>query len=36
MGFNEHEPRQTLEDGEGQESLVCRSPWGYEELCMTW
>ena len=36
MGFNEYELGQTLEDGEGQEILVCCSPWGHEELCMTW
>ena len=33
---NEHELGQTLGDGEGQESLACCSPWGFEELDMTW
>ena len=27
---------QTPGDSEGQESLVCCSPWGLEELDMTW
>ena len=27
---------QTLGDGEGHGSLVCCSPWGPEELDMTW
>ena len=26
-----HEFEQTLEDAEGQASLVCCSPWGYKE-----
>ena len=30
-----HEFKQTLEDSEGQESLVCFSPWGHKELDMT-
>ena len=30
--LNGHESEQTLEDGEGQESLVCSSPWGHREL----
>ena len=30
--LNGHEFEQTLEDGEGQESLVCCSPWGHKEL----
>ena len=34
--FNEHEPGQTLGDGERQESLACCSPWGHKELDMTW
>ena len=34
--FNEHEPGQTLGDGERQESLACCSPWGRKELDMTW
>ena len=29
-GFNEHEFEQTPEDGKGQESLVCCSPWGHK------
>ena len=28
---NEHEFEQTLGDSEGQESLVCYSPWGRKE-----
>ena len=28
---NGHEFEQTLEDGEGQGSLVCCSPWGHKE-----
>ena len=28
---NEHEFEQTLEDGEGQGSLACYSPWGCKE-----
>ena len=30
-----HEYEQTPEDGEGQESLVCCSPWGHKELDTT-
>ena len=30
--LNGHELGQTLGDGEGQESLVCCSPWGLKEL----
>ena len=33
--FYGHEPRQTLGDGEGQESLACYSLWGHEESDMT-
>ena len=33
---NEHELGQTLGDGEGQGGLECCSPWGFEELDMTW
>ena len=29
--LNEHEFEQTPGDGEGQGSLVCRSPWGHRE-----
>ena len=29
--LNEHEFEQTLGDGEGQEGLVCCSPWGCKE-----
>ena len=29
--LNEHEFEQTLGDSEGQESLVCCSPWGHKE-----
>ena len=29
--LNGHELQQTLEDGEGQESLVSCSPWGHKE-----
>ena len=29
--LNGHEFEQTLEDGEGQGSLVCCSPWGHRE-----
>ena len=29
--FNGHEFEQALEDGEGQRSLVCCSPWGCKE-----
>ena len=31
-----HEFEQTVEDGEGQGSLMCCSPWGHEESDMTW
>ena len=31
-----HELGQTLGDGEGQGSLACYSPWGWEESDMTW
>ena len=31
---HEHEFEQTLGDTEGQESLVCFSPWGHIELDM--
>ena len=31
-----HEFEQTLGDNEGQESLVCYSPWGYKESDRTW
>ena len=27
--------QQPLGDGEGQESLVCRSPWGHKESDLT-
>ena len=33
--LNGHESEQTLGDGEGQESLVCYSPWGHKESDMT-
>ena len=29
--LNGHEFEQTLGDSEGQESLVCYSPWGHKE-----
>ena len=29
--LNGHEFKQTLGDGEGQESLACFSPWGRKE-----
>ena len=29
--FNGHELMQALGDGEGQESLVCCSPWGHKQ-----
>ena len=32
---NGHEFEQTPGDGEGQESLVCCSPWGNKELDTT-
>ena len=34
--LNGHEFEQTLEDNEGQRSLVCWSPWGHKEKDMTW
>ena len=34
-GWNGHELGQTLGDGEGQEGLVCCSPWGCKELDST-
>ena len=34
-GLHGHEFEKTLEDSEGQVSLVCCSPWGHEELDMT-
>ena len=33
--LNGHEFEQTLEDSEGQGSLVCCSPWGPKESDMT-
>ena len=33
--LNGHEFEQTLGDGEGQESLVCCSPWSCKELDTT-
>ena len=33
--LNEHEFEQTPGDSEGQESLVCCSPWGCKELDTT-
>ena len=33
--LNGHMFEQTLGDSEGQGSLACCSPWGYEELDMT-
>ena len=33
--LNGHEFEQTLEDGEGQETQVCCSPWGHKESDMT-
>ena len=32
--LNGHESEQALEDGEGQGSLACCSPWGHKELDM--
>ena len=32
--LNGHESERTLGDGEGQESLVCCSPWGHKEADM--
>ena len=34
--FNGHKLGQALGDGEGQGGLACCSPWGREELDMTW
>ena len=34
--FNGHKLGQTLGDGEGRGGLACCSPWGQEELDMTW
>ena len=31
VGWNGHEFEQTPEDGEGQGSLACCSPWGHKE-----
>ena len=33
--FNGHEFGQTLRDDEGQQSLMCCSPWGRNESDMT-
>ena len=33
--LNGHEFEQALGDGEGQESLMCCSPWGHKKLDMT-
>ena len=33
--FHEHEFEQAPGDGEGQESLVCCSPWGRKKSDMT-
>ena len=33
--FDGHEFEQALGVGEGQESLVCYSPWGFKELDVT-
>ena len=35
LRLNGHEFEQTLEDGEGQGSLVCCSPYDLKELDMT-
>ena len=35
QGLSGHESEQTLGDSEGQESLVCCSPWGCKESDMT-
>ena len=35
QGLSGHEFEQTLGDSEGQESLVCCSPWGCKEPNMT-
>ena len=34
--LNGHEFEQTPEDSEGQEALVCCSPWRHKESDMTW
>ena len=34
--LNGHELEQTPGDGEGQGPLQCHSPWGHEELDMTY
>ena len=34
--FNGHELGQTLRDSEGQQGLVCSSPWGLKESDTTW
>ena len=34
--LDRHEFEQTVEDGEGQGSLVCCSPWGHKESDTTW
>ena len=34
--FSKQDLGQIPADGEGQGSLVCCSPWGHEELDMTW
>ena len=34
--LNGHELGQTPEDGEGQGSLACCSPWGHKESDVTW
>ena len=34
-GITGHESEKTLEDSEGQGSLVCCSPWGCKESDMT-
>ena len=33
--LNGHESELTLENSEGQESLVCFSPWDHKDLDMT-
>ena len=33
--LNRHESEQALEDGEGQRSLACYSPWGLKESDVT-
>ena len=35
LGLDGDEFEQALTVGEGQESLVCCSPWGHKELDMT-